>query len=689
MLKHFSKTIMIAIISSVLTTTPVLAQTTTSPTSTATTTTTTAPPVGQEVVQTDASGKKSAVSTQKFDKVEDSDMIASITMLAIGAIGTRMAIGYKPITTDVMIAAAGAAAFIAGEIMSTMKFKKTIEETQMQIVKQQGTPNQEQIEALQKLKESYEEAKKAIKTKSTLQKAAAVAFGAAAAWATYMAFTEVSHDATCKAGILAAKAPLATCTGVPYTAAECGACTGIINAYEIQYNVYSAKRYTPAPSVIKAAEDAATKTTLAAGGKCPGTVAMGISAAVNAKCAAAIAANTANETKGPVLTVTESILFPKAQYYSYEDFQSKEIKSDESPIDFFLDLFIPRTHAGMMSILGLGAGAAASFFLISGPLAAKLDIMMYVPKNRAIVFAALAGLSFMASKSSDGVIAKLEANIKKIDAILAELNSLGKGIATQNSRPQTIQLQAFDPNAKQVASFSPDNTTKFPCATSTASTSCPSMEEQLKNIPGYAQMPPALQAMATQSSKMSDGISGSTGISGATMSAASSLAGKQNAVNNLLKKTQKALNDKLKKAGKPGINFDKEQSNFLGGMAASVKKSLQKGGTTPSQFMSSIGSLPINSKDLNKPDAGEEITAGNVGSEGAVAPGIGGEKMDLSFSEEPTEAVAEAAPGTQPEYEMNQDEIHKDTGPSIFELISSRYLKSGYPKLLEEEPTKK
>jgi hypothetical protein len=41
----------------------------------------------------------------------------------------------------------------------------------------------------------------------------------------------------------------------------------------------------------------------------------------------------------------------------------------------------------------------------------------------------------------------------------------------------------------------------------------------------------------------------------------------------------------------------------------------------------------------------------------------------------------------KPEYDMKTNEISGEYGPSLFEVISRRYIKSGYPKLLEEEPT--
>jgi hypothetical protein len=40
----------------------------------------------------------------------------------------------------------------------------------------------------------------------------------------------------------------------------------------------------------------------------------------------------------------------------------------------------------------------------------ELDLMMFVPANRAIAFGVLAGLAYMASRSSDNVIKKIDEN---------------------------------------------------------------------------------------------------------------------------------------------------------------------------------------------------------------------------------------------------------------------------------------
>jgi len=230
--------------------------------------------------------------------------------------------------------------------------------------------------------------------------------------------------------------------------------------------------------------------------------------------------------------------------------------------------------------------------------------------------------------------------------------------------------------------------------TSNSTSNCSSLEEQITNVPGYSQLPPAFQTIATQSTKMADGLSGSTGMSGAAMNAANSLAGKQNAINGLLKKTQNSLNALLKKNKKSPIDFDKEQEKFYKGMAASVRKSLQQKGTTAAGFMASYGGAPLDSSAIGKPINLGQDDKSNV----PVMTGIGGapapeedKTEDFKFEDAPliAENVAASGAADNAHYDVRTDEIHKDNGPSLFELISNRYFQSGYPKLLEEEPTKK
>ena len=707
MFKHVFKTMFIGVISSGLITTPVLSQTNTNyAPAAATSTATSAPDKGSTLatsttVTTDQDGRKGLTKTYDLDGVKSNDMIASITGIAVGAIGARMAMNYKPITTDVMIAAVGGAAFIAGELMSNMKAKGDLEKQTAEVQMKKGmAPNQEQIEYFQKLKKSYEEAKSATKTKKTMQMAASVAFGAAAAMATYYAFNEVAGDARCKAAMSLAATQYGTCAAASVTvvaaseAAACAACAAQLAPYQAQWTAAEANRQTPGSSAAKSGTDKPVQTKLAAG-PCPasgGGTAAGITAAVTSACSSVVALKLAGSPFGPPsngVSYLNNILYPQPKIV-YSEFQSRENLS----FDKLLDVFFPRAQAGWMPMFGLAGGALASYFLISGPLGIQIDSMMYVARNRAIVFAGLAGLSFMAAKSSDNQIKQIEGNIAKIDAILKEMLDYSKGVTTANTKPQQVQIQAVDPSKGINQLYTADQKAKSPCLTSSGTDNCTSVEESITKSAGFGSLPPSMQALARETAGLGDSLSGKNGISGAALGKADSLGAKRGAVNGLLKKTQTKFNNASK--GKK-TDFDKEAGKFLGGMAATVKRSMQKNGISPGGMLASLGGHPMDSSALGKPleetlTKGEAPVAGSIGSDG-IAPEKkeDGENLNLDFAAAPELAEGAGAEGAAAaEYDVSTNEIHGENGPSIFEVISSRYLKSGYSKLLEEEqPVKK
>ncbi|MBY0413192.1 MAG: hypothetical protein K2Q18_03460, partial [Bdellovibrionales bacterium] len=98
--------------------------------------------------------------------------------------------------------------------------------------------------------------------------------------------------------------------------------------------------------------------------------------------------------------------------------------------------------------------------------------------------------------------------------------------------------------------------------------------------------------------------------------------------------------------------------------------------------------IPAN-KDAMSGSVANQSGPGNVIDLGAG----GGDAFKLDFKDSGMGDLAMANTGAgsaaAPEYEMNVNDIGKEDGPSIFEVISNRYLKSGYPKLLEVESTPK
>jgi hypothetical protein len=136
----------------------------------------------------------------------------------------------------------------------------------------------------------------------------------------------------------------------------------------------------------------------------------------------------------------------------------------------------------------------------------------------------------------------------------------------------------------------------------------------------------------------------------------------------------------------------------MGKIRAATMKSLQKQGMTATGMLSSMGGTPINSSDI-KPsidDFSKMTPTANVVDISAKDGDKEKEKEDSKFefkmSEDQAVAGVDMSGGTAdrstPNYDIDSKEINGQNGPSIFELISIRYLKSAYPKLLEEEPVK-
>lgn len=698
MLKHLYKTLLISVISgSLLSISPAIALAA----------------EGQSQVTTDNNGVITAKTNHKFEKISDADMLASITMLAGGILTGRMLKVYRPPTPDVMIAAAGGIAYIAGEVLTNIKFNGKIEEMMVEVEKKNnGEVNEEQIKHLEDLKTSYEEARKTTNYKKMLQLGSATAFGAAAVYATYLAISEDSTVGTCRAAIADSTKDLVACTasgatGVGATEAEaCATCQGLITTYSGNYSTYVAARAIPKFSFVSSKEAEAHESFLLnPASSCtglPGAVATKVAAAMQAGCAVgSVGIMKKNETNGKSLSekmgassdfnfINKILNVPVVA--KVDPVVEKRLTGFASYIEKSLDFLFPKAQASWIPLLGFSASTIAALTLITGTTFPQIDILMFVPRNRAIVWALFTGLALMSAKSSDSVMKKLDANIAKINAILADLNKLSKGVKAQNISQQGIKLSTINPSAISPISFSTNPAVTTDCMTGNNSTNCASLSNQLSSMPGFGNLPDSFKDIASQSVALGDSLSGSKGITGSTLASAEALGAKQNAIAKLLENRQAVLN-KLN----PKTTMQKEQDKLQKSMAASIRKALEKKGMNSVGFMASIGSIPIDSslakKDITSATGNKLSTATNAVN---VQDGAGSDRdqsLKLDFKEQNfgdglSMGEVSSTGGPVKEYDIKSQEINGEFGPSLFELISGRYIKSGYPKLLEEEPSK-
>ena len=645
---------------------------------------------GTSQTNTDKNGVITAKKSYKFEPVTDKDMIASLAMLSTGFITARMAAVYnKPLTIDAMIAAGAGVAFIAGEIASNVKFKGKIEEMTIEVEhKNDGTVNEEQIKRLDDLKKSYEEAKKTTKFKKILQLASAAGYSAASGTAGYLNYLEYSSVKKCMAAL----------TSIQPVCPD--SATYLKNMVSV-----NKERKHPKPSNLSQTVSLLKAPPLSVPITC-------IPKSPADAAAATAAATKANMACGPTI-----VMLRKNQVFTYLDVAKLTSIVTETPnktlfanspnanTDFFksnqitafnkiLNFFISKADAGWLPLLGLGGGVAAAFAVGTTAVAKQIDLWIYVPFNRSIIFGVQAGVAYMASKSSDNTMKKIDENINKIDEILNSLNAMSKGVKAQNIAQQKIGMNTLGVAGSEGLSFSTNNDVKTPCMAANNSENCQELGSKLSSMPGFSNLPDSFKDIANQVVSVGDNLSGKTGISGSTLSSAESLGNKQGAIARLVKSTQR----KIKTLSDGKLDSDKETERFNKSMAATLKKSLEKTGYTASGLMASIGGSSIDSsakseldsKDLAK---GKSVSGNSINLQAGAGSDSETEMLKLDFKEENSEVGlsmgdVSSTSKSSPEYEMNSPEINGDNGPTLFELISGRYFKSGYPKLLEEEPSK-
>ncbi len=632
----------------------------------------------------DKEGVISGKQSYKFEPIKDKDMIASLAMLSTGFITARMAAVYnKPLTIDAMIAAGAGVAFIAGEITSNVKFKNKIKEMTIEVEhKSDGTVNEEQIKRLEDLKKSYEEAKKTTKFKKILQLASAAGFAAASGTAGYLNFLEYSSVKKCLAALTSIQA---VC---PDSA------TYLKNMTRV-----NKERKHPKPSNLSQTVSLLKAPPLSVPIRCvpktPADTAAATAATTtaNAACAPTIVMLKKNQvfTYLDVAKLTSVVNeLPNKTLFTHTDFfKSQQFTAFEK----FLNFFISKADAGWLPLLGLGGGVAAAFAVGTTAVAKQIDLWIYVPFNRSIIFGVQAGVAYMASKSSDNTMKKIDENIKKIDDILASLNSMSKGIKTQNIEQQKIAMTKLSGMGSEGASFSTNNDVKTPCMTANNSENCEKLDGKLSSMPGFANIPDSFKDIANQVVSLGDNLSGTSGISGSTLTSAENLGNKQNAIARMVKNAQM----KMVTLSNGELNTDKETDLYNKSMAANLKKGLEKSGFTATGLMASISATPIDSsakleddsKDLAK---GKPFTVNTINLQAGAETDTNPEMLKLDFKEESSDAslsMGETSSGGKaaPIYDMDSTEINGENGPTLFELISGRYFKSGYSKLLEEVPS--
>lgn len=685
----------------------------------------------------DFSYKGIEVRKAHAEEISDSNLWATLTMAATGLIASRLWT-YPKKTPDMMAAAVGGAAFIAGEIMAYMQFKDQLKDFEDDLVRdEKGKLTEKQIETLEKLLQSYEKAKETAGTKKKLQMAAAAAFAVAAGIAVFTTATDEASLTACKTAITAAQSAAASCVGAagaetfcpgtppPYGPclapkyalyqAACAKCAADVPAIMSNHLAVVMGRETPGPNMGFFTKVMTTKKTMdtLTGQACVGVpmTTAAVVAKAKAACPAANASTTIMEAGGgPQLT-----WFGKNQYSPM---------NHKSLTLFITSLLIPNSHASTfsspLSMMGIASGAAVAFVMANYlGIANMVDMNLLIAKRRAMIWGAMALTTTMAISATTAVEQKLETNIQKIKAILSRMydldpkgfankpnlvNSLKKGISGSKNKITSIPLSN---------SVGKDGTTKYdtvttlPCITAGSSesgTTCPDMGGALQGIEGVNNLPTELRNQFNDVADFGKSINGATSISSAALEGAEKLGSQSNAIASRMRAERKKVQDLLnKKAPKDKqLDFDKAEADMQRAFFKSTEDSLRANKLSASDALKMMGSgvngMTASAADYmtatGKTDAGEapviDLSAG-TGDLFSGAGKAGDGDFDLGLDESEADKDIAGIEELNPvgaknidDYDLGQN-IHKDPSANLFDIISKRYMSSGYKRLLERK----
>jgi hypothetical protein len=147
-------------------------------------------------------------TTKSFDpeSPEEISIMNIIMLVAIGFVAKTIMISCVGFPLDVIVAAAAAAAYIAGEVMAIISYNDLTYES---IDYEEGDLTQDQVKTFEDQKKMYEDVVETAETKLILQQAAAAGFAGAAAIALFKGNKHDGTRAGCEAALLAE--PSQTC----------------------------------------------------------------------------------------------------------------------------------------------------------------------------------------------------------------------------------------------------------------------------------------------------------------------------------------------------------------------------------------------------------------------------------------------------------------------------------------------
>jgi ribosomal protein L17 len=233
---------------------------------------------------------------------------------------------------------------------------------------------------------------------------------------------------------------------------------------------------------------------------------------------------------------------------------------------------------------------------------------------------------------------------------------------------------------------------KLPCITN----NCSSFTSALENSPGFTSLPDGFKTDALNIGRMTDGLNGASSITSGTLNSAASVGTSALRIANELKKQKTDFQGRLLASGS-NYKIDDEENNLKGQINSAYNDMLKKNKTSNQALLAAYGMGPSSSelvktteetnKKINKKIVGnfEKIIVPSFKVD-SVSGSKGNSVIDLSTDNEAAKIKAERdalVKNDNIENYVLETDITRDKTENLFDVISTRYKKSGYPRLLK------
>lgn len=575
-----------------------------------------------------------------------------ILLLGAAYILTKIFITFQPSKPyDLWGAAAGAAIYLWGEVSTAMSANKSLDSAKSKLayegLGEDGKVDIGQKQMLEEERKVLETAKDAAEKKLSFQRASATMFAVTAAYAGIIYYRQLLKGQTC--------------------AASCAMTFPIISSEEVNQTTPGDCRpkFTLTNTNIAALEGAVVSCS---------AVNYGVSIAACKAYLVSIFANSGLK----VPTFVASYKHNKNKIFQKLFFAK------------LLEKIIPSVHAsGASGAIGLVLGAILGFI---PALDLFIDTWIFSVGLRAFLWLGLSTLALATSQDTKNQVDALNDNIDKIDNILKKFRSAQSvtKVATRNLDKKMGRLNAYQPI--KLGEETPCIGGLRKIRTNNGTKACPSANKYLKEISsglsnvGFS-MPEGFVGTMTDATR---GLNGVDTITPRTQNSIDVMGRNANAMNKKAKGVLKKVIDAQK--GKAKDQLKKTLADFdksLGNLASKANK--HRGGGL-------MAALPSISNDINNADKVEEeklmeglaakVKGGN-GIEKFKAPKA--EKFKFDFGADDAEAYAAqkhsefdaTAQAVANMDETPDGEIIEDKSVDIWKVISVRYKKTAYDRLLK------